>query len=342
MKSMVTLALLLLILPLVDVFAQKPIRPTPSSSVSDSTSAAHTIFGDLKVDESKVAGIKPATFQIVLYTLTGQPIGRQSASNNGRYYFHNVPNGDYAIVVESEGAEVARIPLRIEASVKTEFRQNIELEWRGKNIEEKPAKPGTISASNVYSRSNENQKLFDKAQEAIAKMDNKQAVTLLDKIVKADANDYQAWASLGAVYSSENKHGESEKAFRRALAAKPDFKMAILNLGRAQMAQKNFEGAIETLTKAVEADPKSAEANFLLGESYLQIKKGSKAVGYLNESVKLDPIGMADAHLRLGALYRAAGMKDKAVAEFEQFLAKRPDYPDKERLRQYISENKSK
>jgi hypothetical protein len=29
-------------------------------------------------------------------------------------------------------------------------------------------------------------------------------------------------------------------------------------------------------------------------------RKGSKAVGYLNEAIKLDPIGMADAQLRLG------------------------------------------
>ena len=65
------------------------------------------------------------------------------------------------------------------------------------------------------------------------------------------------------------------------------------------------------------------------------------AVGFLNEAIKLDPLGMADAHLRLATLYNAAGMKDKAAAEYEAFLKKRPDYPDRKKLEQYIAENKT-
>jgi hypothetical protein len=33
-------------------------------------------------------------------------------------------------------------------------------------------------------------------------------------------------------------------------------------------------------------------------------------------------------------------MKDKAAAEYEQFLAKKPDYPGKKKLQEYISQNK--
>ena len=64
------------------------------------------------------------------------------------------------------------------------------------------------------------------------------------------------------------------------------------------------------------------------------------AVGYLNEAIKLDPIGMADAHLRLGALYNLAGRKDQAALEYNEFLKKRPDYPDAQKLRDYIIANK--
>jgi TolA-binding protein len=81
----------------------------------------------------------------------------------------------------------------------------------------------------------------------------------------------------------------------------------------------------------------SPDANFLLGEAYLQIKKGSKAVPYLTEAAKL---GKADAHLRLATLYNAVGLKDKAALEYEEFLKKRPDYKDRKALEQYISENK--
>jgi len=33
-------------------------------------------------------------------------------------------------------------------------------------------------------------------------------------------------------------------------------------------------------------------------------------------------------------------MKDKAAAEYEQFLAKKPDYPDRKKLEQYIAANR--
>jgi Tfp pilus assembly protein PilF len=77
-----------------------------------------------------------------------------------------------------------------------------------------------------------------------------------------------------------------------------------------------------------------------LGEAYLQIKKGSVAVGYLNEAIRLDPQGKADVHLRLALLYNAAGMKDKAAIEYEEFLKKRPNYAERKKLEQYITENK--
>ena len=123
---------------------------------------------------------------------------------------------------------------------------------------------------------------------------------------------------------------------------RPSFGLALLNLGRLRLTQKKFDEAVEFLSKAVEAQPQSAAANYYLGEAYLQMKKGSLAVVYLNEAIRLDPVGRADAHLRLALLYNAVGLKDKAAAEYESFLAARPDYPDRKKLEQYISENKKK
>jgi len=75
----------------------------------------------------------------------------------------------------------------------------------------------------------------------------------------------------------------------------------------------------------------------LLGEAYLQMKKGSKAVGYLNEAARR---GRYEAHLRLAALYDAAGLKERAALEYEEFLKKKPDYPDRKKLQKYITDNK--
>ena len=115
--------------------------------------------------------------------------------------------------------------------------------------------------------------------------------------------------------------------------------MALISLGRLRIARQNFNGAIEVLSRAVKVQSTSPQANYFLGEAYLQVKLGSKAVPYLNEAIKLDPVGMADAHLRLAALYNARDLKYKAAVEYAEFLKQRPDYPEKKKLEAYITAN---
>ena len=45
-----------------------------------------TLFGDFKVDESKVDGPKPLSFNLLLYSTTsGRVVDRQTVSSTGRY-----------------------------------------------------------------------------------------------------------------------------------------------------------------------------------------------------------------------------------------------------------------
>jgi tetratricopeptide (TPR) repeat protein len=212
------------------------------------------------------------------------------------------------------------------------------MEWRGRPSGAS-AKPGSVSAAEFYKRAGANQKLYDHAEKAMTAKDYAGAVSLLRQLVGADAQDYQAWTELGTAYLLQNDAAESEKAYLHAIEVRATFALAYLDLARLRMAQKNYDGAIDILTRAVSLPPPSADINFLLGECYLQIKKGSKAVPYLEEAARL---GRADAHLRLAALYHAAGLRDRAALEYEQFLLKNPDYPERQKLEAYIKENKKK
>jgi tetratricopeptide (TPR) repeat protein len=299
----------------------------------------NTLYGDFNVDESRVQGIKPETFYLILYDKGGQVHARQAVDNGGRYRFLDVPNGEYWLAIEVENQEIARISLHIVEVLKTDVRHDISLEWKpGPNIP--GSGTGTVDAASAYSRTPANESLWRKAQDSLKNKDYSYAVESLNQIVGSDPKDYVAWTELGTAYFLREKYDDAEKSYQRALAEKPAYLPALVNDGKLRLAKKDFDAAIEILTKAVTAQPTSADANYFLGEAYLQIKRGSKAVGYLNEAIRLDPRGKAEVHLRLAALYKGAGLKDRAVAEYEQFLAKRPDYPDKEKIQQYIRENK--
>lgn len=299
---------------------------------------AQVLFGDLNINDGNVTGVKPQTYYVILYTTLGHVVGRQAVGNNGRYRFLDVPNGEYELVVEVDNQETARIRFWIQEFTKTDVRRDIALEW--KENKSLPAKNATVSALEEYQRPPASQSLFTRALDDIKQNKADEGISLLQQIVKSDAKDFVAWTELGTVLFKKGKLDEAEKSYLSALEAKPAYIVALINLGKLRFGQKNYEGAIEIFTRATEAQPQSADANLYLGESYLQIKKGSKAVGYLNRAIELDPLGKAEVHLRLATLYNGAGMKDRAAAEYEKFLEKKPDYADKKKLQQYISDNK--
>ena len=299
----------------------------------------HTLFGDLKVDESRAEGVKPISFEVALYTEGGTLLSRQTVNNNSRYRFLNLQNGRYDLAVEVEGEEIGRIRVWVQSAYKTDHRQDINLEWRPRPGAPR-ARTQTVSAADFYKRTPANQALFERAQRALDERRYEEAAALLKQILDLDAGDFQAWTELGTARLMQHDAAEAEKSYRRALDARPGFTLALLDLGRLLMAQGRYADAVEPLAKAVQSRPDSADANYLLGESYLQVKRGSKAVVYLNEALRLDPQGKADAHLRLAALYHAAGYRDRAAEEYRKFLAKRPDYPERKRLERYIAENR--
>src|SRR4029079_1021271 len=237
-----------------------------------------------------------------------------------------------------ENVEIARITVSVQAPFRTAFRRDIELQWTGA-----PAikHAGVISVDDYLARPNANKELFKKAIEASGKKSYEKAAGYLKQIVTTDAADYSAWQELGTVLFILKNFTESENAYSKALQAKPEYETALINLGRLRIAAKNYTGAIEILERAVKIDPKSALANYFLGEAYLQSRLGSRAGPYLNEAIRLDPRAMAEAHLRLAALYNARGLKDKAVAEYEAFLKQRPDYPDRKKLEAFIAATKT-
>ena len=295
----------------------------------------HTLFGDFQVDESKAGSSEPLLYEVVLYNVGGTRVARQFVSSKGRYQFRDLANGQYELAVLLEGEEIGRTRVEINSLFKNDFRQDLALEWRPPtNVS---AKPESVSAADFYKRTASNEKLFNKAKEFTDQKRYDDSVAALNELLTLDPKDFQAWTELGTVYLFKENYEESEKAYLRSIVERPTFFLAFMNLGRLRVTRKNFEGAIEPLSGALRIQPTSADANYYLGEAYLQLKKGSKAVVYLNEAARL---GRADSHLRLATLYNAAGMKDRAAAEYEAFLKKRPDYKDRKTLEQYISQNK--
>jgi len=326
MKALLAAGLLLAALT---IFA-----PAPAPSLAQ---AGVTVYGDIKVDDSKAKGSGPMTFDVILYRLGGTIVARDRVPNNGRYRFMGVRTGEYQIAIEVESKELTRVNISVGASAGSTSELQKDFEFELGPDAAAPAKKATVSAADFYKRDGANQSSFDKAQGEMDRKRYEQAAALLSQVTAADPQDFQAWTELGTARLLQGKRDEAEKAYQRALEARPAFALALLNLGRMRSADKRYEQAVEPLTRAVEAQPDNAEAHLLLGDAYLQLKKGSKGVPHLNEAARL---GRPEAHQLLATLYNAVGRKDLAAAEYEQLLTKQPTHPDRKKLEQYVKENK--
>ena len=123
------------------------------------------IYGDLTVKGDTATGSKANSYEINLYARGsfGSVVARQTIPANGRYRFSNLIDGDYDIAVVVENNEVTRIKVMVRAPIyPTDIRQDITLEWKA--INNRPAKPASVTAEDSYTRTAPNQKIFDKAQ----------------------------------------------------------------------------------------------------------------------------------------------------------------------------------
>ncbi|MDM7922194.1 MAG: tetratricopeptide repeat protein [Pyrinomonadaceae bacterium] len=296
---------------------------------------APVIYGQIEILGMPKDERRPTIFVMLLDR--GSQIDRRAANSRGYYYFLQRPVSGQTLVFEVDGREIGRSV--ISAGGSNRIRQDVALNWIAFAGASRGPTAGTISAKDRYDRSDEGEKAFQKAMDAVRAQKNADAITQFNAIVTADPKDYFAWTMLGTIYMTEKKFSDSGKAFDKALEQRPEFGLALINYGKSHIAQKNFDKAIELLTKAVAADEASAEANHMLGEAYLQARKGSLAVGYLNKAIELAPVEKADIHLRLAALYNGAGLKDRAALEYKAFLEKKKDHPDAKEFKKYIEAN---
>jgi membrane associated rhomboid family serine protease len=86
---------------------------------------------------------------------------------------------------------------------------------------------------------------------------------------------------------------------------------------KAALHRRQTEEAISQLQEAIEQQPNSPEAYYLLGEAYLTEGNADAAINAFQEALRLNP-KYAEADVGLGAAYLAKGMKQEADEAFKK------------------------
>jgi Flp pilus assembly protein TadD len=179
------------------------------------------------------------------------------------------------------------------------------------------------------------------------------AIHWLEKAVEFEPGNADAWYSLGRCYYTQSSFRDAERAFQKVLALEPKNVKAAENLALAYDAENrpadadrafamavtlaretphtdewpylNYGGflldhdraaeAVPILQQAVAIAPKCVACHEKLGRALGVTGSTKSGIAELEEAATLSP-DEARLHYELGLAYRAAGMVDRAKAEF--------------------------
>lgn len=114
------------------------------------------------------------------------------------------------------------------------------------------------------------------------------AAKLFKKVVSKNSGDADAWVQLGNSYIELNKINDSIEPYEKAINLAPDNENYRLQLATAYLIRRDLRAEL-LAASILEANPKSAEANFILGSTAYIQEDYAKAVEYASAATKLDP-----------------------------------------------------
>jgi tetratricopeptide (TPR) repeat protein len=126
---------------------------------------------------------------------------------------------------------------------------------------------------------------------------------------------------LAVALFEQHKSAESRREFgavRRAVGDQPGI---LYYLGRLDLEDRNYKGAIEFLNKA-SLRPPFPDTAFYLGVAYLKQGSSSDAEKWLKKAAEMDPDD-SRAEYELATLYRKEGRQEEADQAFQRSRAKK-------------------
>lgn len=186
---------------------------------------------------------------------------------------------------------------------------------------------------------------FKETTQPISAAQNGEVKIALLKTVDAAELQFQEAERL-----SEIDREKAVAAYRKAIAARPNYPEASLALARVLLAQNNYEAALKAIAAAKKARPAYAEASAVEGRIYVAEEMPDKAVAAFKRALVEGKNFQPEAHTGLGLLYReraevAASENDfeveaenynLAIASFKKAVAQLGGAPDAVTIYQFI------
>ena len=168
--------------------------------------------------------------------------------------------------------------------------------------------------------------LFAKSLFESEQGNNAQSFELLEKSLAENPNNTQVLAQFVIIAMRSNQTGKAVRAAEKLLTLQPQNLEFLYLFGAASLQNSNLQKAEESLTKFFETRPNDARGCLALGLTYAaQTEKLDIARQQLQKCLVINPNNFEAAY-QLGLSYKTQGDSTKAVEYLEQTVRLSPNY----------------
>ncbi|MEO6172250.1 MAG: sulfotransferase, partial [Arenimonas sp.] len=185
--------------------------------------------------------------------------------------------------------------------------------------------PGAIAACNNALRFNaEDASAYNQLGRVLFNAGHpSQSQSAFEKSLALKPDFAEAWHNQGYVFRTQNKLDESEKAYERSVEIAPYFRSALLNLAIVKFSRGKNADALACLHKLLDQDPNHVEAHLNAGIGEHILQNTAQAKFHYLKAIALDP--KSDIAMRhLASLYSDEQDTKSAVEYLNKALAINP------------------
>ncbi|HYV18148.1 MAG TPA: tetratricopeptide repeat protein [Verrucomicrobiae bacterium] len=129
----------------------------------------------------------------------------------------------------------------------------------------------------------------------------------------------------GAALLFQGRAQEALAEFQQAIAAHEDLSIARLNMARARIELRDYDGALQDIATHVQRQPRSRDAEYLRGRIAERRGHPDEAESDYQAALAIDP-NFTEARNDLGLLRERQGRHDEALAEFRRVVTIDPEF----------------
>jgi tetratricopeptide (TPR) repeat protein len=184
--------------------------------------------------------------------------------------------------------------------------------------------------------------LYQKGSAAARKGDAKAAVESLSAAVAAHPDFPIALSELGSQYLALKQYDKAGEALEALLKLKPNDVSGHLNMGIVAFNKKKLDEAESHFRKALELKSAGPAAHYYLGLILVSTKRYDEALQEFELTLSNGGDNIPLAHKYLGGLYMSLHKNQQAADELEKYLKLDPKAADADRIKGTVKDLRSK